>query len=65
MARRRVTKTEKDEDGDITGLCGPDYDYRSAAGAIRDIKNKLHSYYVDEAGYVSEVEVVTYVGRVE
>jgi len=55
MTRRRVKKTEKDKDGDITGLCGPDYHYRSATGAISDIEGEVHSYYVNEAGYDSDV----------
>lgn len=59
MARRRVRNTEKDKEGDITGLCGPDFGYRSATGAISDIENTVHSYYVKEAGHESNIHVVT------
>ena len=57
MARRRVTKSEKDSDGDITGVCGPEYYYRAKWGVIEDITAELHEYYVSEAGYESTVHV--------
>lgn len=45
MADRRVTRTGKDFDGDITALCGP-WGRRGKADAIRDIENRWHTYYV-------------------
>lgn len=56
MADRRVKKTGKDSDGDITKLCG-DWGSRSKALAISDIEDSTHTYYVREAGYRSDVHV--------
>lgn len=58
MADRRVTKTGKDDDGDITKLCGSSWS-RSKALAIDDIETGNHSYYVNEAGYRTNVHVYT------
>jgi len=61
MADRRVTKTGKDEDGDITKLCNPDASWtpRYKAGAISDIENGVHTYYVkDSKGGRSDIQVV-------
>ena len=59
MAERRVTKTGKDSDGDITKLCNNSttwsFEYKS--NAIRHIENGTHTYYVNEAGYRSDVHV--------
>lgn len=65
MAERRVRATGKDRDGDITSLCnaGQSWSPRSRADAIADIEANSHSYYVEEAGYRSEVSVVTTNGR--
>ena len=48
MADRKVTHTGKDEDGNITKLCnsGQDWKSRSKAGAISDIENGTHTYFV-------------------
>jgi hypothetical protein len=48
MARKLVTSTGKDHDGDITALCGPDPSWWrvSKQHAIRDIKQGSHSYFV-------------------
>ncbi len=48
MARRQVTKTRKDIDGDITALCNPSeyWSPRAKADAISDIESNTHSYYV-------------------
>lgn len=61
MADRRVTRTGKDSDGDITSLCNPGewWSPRIKAEAISDIKTGAHSYYVDEAGYRSDVYVTS------
>lgn len=51
MAKRYVTKTGKDQDGDITKLCnaGADWSPRQKAGAISDIESGLHEYWVNWA----------------
>ena len=60
MADRRVTKTGKDDDGDITKLCNPGQDWspRSKVGAISDIENGTHSYYVQNRVNRSDIHVV-------
>jgi|GEM_PF-487966 len=65
MADRRVTQTGKDTDGDITSLCRPGeyWSPRRKADAIADIENRTHRYFVNEAGYESEVHVVERGGR--
>lgn len=61
MADRRVTKTNKATDGDILALCqdSATWSPRSKASAIADIEGKMDRYYVNEAGYQSDVTVVT------
>ncbi len=48
MAQRPVTRTRKDDDGDITALCNPAqwWSPRFKWDAIRDIESGSHSYYV-------------------
>ncbi|MEL7462620.1 MAG: DUF3892 domain-containing protein [Pseudomonadota bacterium] len=61
MADRRVTKSGKDSDGDITKLCntGMSWSPRLKAGAISDIENGTHTYYVQQAGEArTDVHVV-------
>lgn len=55
MADRRVTKTRKDNDGDITALCNPDAWWLTvdAATVIAEIEAETHRYYVK----VGETEV--------
>lgn len=57
MADRRVRRTDKDSDGDITALCGDGWGRVSKATAISDINGKINSYYVQEGG-LARVEVV-------
>lgn len=61
MADRRVTRSGKNRDGDITSLCKPGelWSPRNKAEAISDIENRIHRYYVNEAGYESDVIVAT------
>jgi len=49
MAKRYVTRTGKDRDGDITRLCQPGAPWspREKAGAISDIELGLHEYWVN------------------
>jgi hypothetical protein len=49
MADRKVTKTGKDADGDITSLCGG-WGEASKAMAIGDIEGGRHRYYVAGSG---------------
>lgn len=49
MAGRRVTHTGKDEDGDITKICGS-WGERKKADAIRDIEKATHTYYAQQPG---------------
>ncbi len=60
MADRKVTKTGKNRDGDITSLCGDGaaWSPRSKADAISDIKNGLHTYYVSWPEKRTEIRVV-------
>jgi len=60
MADRRVTQSRKDSDGDITALCNPGSTWspRGKAGAIHDIDTETHTYFVDRAGYRTDVDVV-------
>lgn len=58
MARREVTRSRKDSDGDITALCktGEAWSPRNKRDAIDDIETERHSYFVDVTG-VGEVDI--------
>jgi len=58
---RRVKKTGKDKNGNITSLCnaGEVWSPRSKADAIKDIDDKTHTYYVEEVTPRVNVKVVT------
>lgn len=60
MADRRVTRTRKDKDGDITALCNPGeyWSPRTKADVIRDIEGRLHTYYVQWPEQRTEIRVV-------
>lgn len=60
MAERKVTKTGKDKDGDITKLCHPGeyWSPRSKASAISDIENQTHKYYVGSGASKTYIQVV-------
>ncbi len=60
MADRRVRQSGKDREGDITSLCNRDewWSPRSKSDAISDIENRLHRYFVQEAGEAVWVKVV-------
>lgn len=58
MTERRVRRSGKDRDGDITRLCG-DWGSRTKSEAISDIESRIHRYYVED--YLTrraEVQVV-------
>lgn len=57
MADLRVTRTAKDEDGDITALCGSGW-RREKDDAIRDINTGLNRYYVEWSDVTTWVRVV-------
>jgi len=60
MARRRVTRSGKDEDGDIVALCNPGefWSPRMKRDAIGDIESGAHSYYVAMEGVRVGIHVV-------
>ena len=59
MADRRVTRTGKDGDGDITALCGSESWGRvTKRQAILDIERGTHVYYVHEVAPRVDVRVV-------
>lgn len=60
MADRRVTRSRKDGDGDITALCnsGEHWSPRLKAGAITDIETGTHSYHVLAGGRRVGIHVV-------
>ena len=49
MAERRVTRTRKDKDGDITALCDPGALWSPCLkrAAIEDIESRTHLYFVE------------------
>jgi len=48
MSERRVTKSRKNNDGDIIAICNPGKSWspKLKVDAIRDIENHRHRYYV-------------------
>ena len=59
MADRRVKRTGKDPDGDITRLCG-DWGSATKAQAISHIEGRIHTYYVqDHLARRADVQVVS------
>lgn len=64
MADRRVTKSGKDTDGDITKLCNPGAEWSpvSKADAVRHISNKIHTYYVQQPG-TKRTDIHVYDGK--
>ena len=60
MADRRVTRSGKDPNGDITALCNPSefWSPRKKADAISDIRSGSHAYYVETSGQRVEIRVV-------
>jgi hypothetical protein len=61
MIERRVTRSKKDKDGDITGLCNPGdhWSPRSKKDAISDIETGSYSYYVPWSdGTKTQIRVV-------
>lgn len=59
MSGRRVTKTGKDSDGDITQLCSDEWwSPVSSSQAIVDIENGTHRYYVRTGSAEADVHVV-------
>lgn len=60
MARRQVTRTGKDRQGNIISLCKPGeaWSPRSSSLCISDIESGTHSYYVSWPEKETEIRVV-------
>lgn len=58
MARRKVTRRRKGPGGKITALSGPSFGFQSAEAVIADIREGLHTYFVREGPFETEVKVV-------
>lgn len=58
MADRRVEGVRKDENGDISAICGS-WGLSNVAEAIRAIQSGVDVYYVEEAGVRTPLEVVS------
>lgn len=61
MAERRVKKSGKDKNGNITSLCnsGESWSPKSKADAIKEIDEGTNKYYVEEETPKVYVKVVT------
>ena len=65
MTLEKITRTEKDQHGDITALCGGDSKWGKVPKglAIENIENGYTRYYVEDAnGIRANVEVYTLSG---
>jgi len=64
MAHREVTRSRKDQDGDILALCTPGQPWspRQKRDAISDIESRTHSYFVDVTG-IGRVDIHVVEGR--
>lgn len=59
MPNRRVTRTGKDKDGDITSLCSDAWwSPVSTSQAIKDIESGLYRYYVKTGTEEADIYVV-------
>lgn len=58
MAERRVEGIRKDDNGNIDAICGS-WGLSSVPDAVREIESGTHSYYVEEAGVRTPVEVAS------
>ena len=60
MVERLVTRTGKDDDGDITALCNPGeyWSPRYKNSAIGDIETGRHTYYVQWQDRRTDIHVV-------
>ena len=61
MARRQITRTRKNLDGDITALCdeGSSWSPQSKSDAISDIERGIHQYFVRwNTGHETTIDVV-------
>lgn len=55
---QQVTKSKKDQDGDITGLCGASWSH-SKSQAVANIKTDSKAYSVSAGGQTTYVRVGT------
>jgi hypothetical protein len=60
MAKREVTRSRKDRDGDITALCNPGASWspRQKRDAINDIESGVHQYFVKVNAQEVSINVV-------
>lgn len=60
MADRRVTRTDKNDEGDILALCNlsESWSPRDKQDAITDINDGIHTYYVQDTSGHSDIHVV-------
>lgn len=60
MADRAVTRTGKDDEGNIISLCNPNASWspRKTGDAIYDIENNVHTYHVPWNSGRTEIRVV-------
>lgn len=58
--RRKITRSRKDSDGDITAICHPGewWSPVSKFQAIKDISSGTHSYYVTVGSQEVDIHVV-------
>jgi len=61
MIERRVTRSRKDNDGDIIAICNPGESWapRLKADAIKDIENHSHRYFVLVGFHKVSIHVVS------
>lgn len=59
---QQVTKSSKDRDGDITGLCGSGWNH-SKATAVANVRRDSSAHYVSVGGRTVYVRVGTRNGR--
>lgn len=65
MARRKVTGCRWGRGGEILGLFGPSFGYRSKEDILDDLLSGREQYYVREAPHESELRVVETDGGME
>lgn len=60
MIERKVTKSRKDSNGNITAICNPGewWSPKTSIEAIREIEEKLYSYHVILNGEKVDIKVI-------
>jgi len=65
VARRKITLSRKGPRSRITALGGPSFGFQSAEDVIGDIQEGLHTYFVREGPFETELKVVEDEGEPE